>query len=110
MLTGLQKWDDTPLQYYNRISKILLLNPLVIRIKSSTNLHEVVCDVLRLQARDSVGGSLRYVDSEVSGLQPTEVCEQVSGLLVQGRGRTRQDLEGDIIGEKNGFTMFTEKI
>lgn len=68
-------------------------------LKSSTDLHEVVCDVLWLQACDSLGGGRRYIDSEVSGLQSAEVCEQVRGLLVQGGGGTRQDLERKITGK-----------
>lgn len=65
-------------------------------MKSCTDLHEVVCNVLWLQARDSLGGGCGYIDPEVSGLQSTEVCEQVGGLLVQGGGGTWQDLERKI--------------
>lgn len=73
-------------------------------MKSRADLHEVVCNVLWLQARDSFGGGCGYIDPEVSGLQSTEVCEQVGGLFVQGGGGTRQDLERKI----QVFPLITE--
>lgn len=68
-----------------------------------TDLHEVVCDVFWLQTRDSLRGGLRHVNPEVSGLQPAEVCKQVSGLPVQRWGGTGQHLEGEITGNNLEF-------
>lgn len=65
----------------------------------STYLHEVICNVFWLQTRDSLGGGLRHINSEVSGLQPAEVCKQVSGLSVQRWGRTQKHLEQENTGK-----------
>lgn len=70
---------------------------------SSTDLHEVVCDVFWFQARNSLVASHRYIDSEVSGLQPSEVCEQMSSVLVQRWGGTRQHLDRETTGKNCGF-------
>lgn len=82
----------------------------MIHLRSFSDLHEVVCDVLWLQAIDSVGGGLRHIDSEVSGLQPAEVCKQVSGLLVQGRGGTRQDLQREELKVRTTALLRSQKI
>lgn len=83
------------MKYCAKMLKVQIYWMKQVKLNCISDLHEVISNVLRPEAFNSVSHGLSHIHSHIFWPQPAEVCKEMSGFLIQKGRRAWQYLYTD---------------